>query len=113
MLVEHFPSVEHPPIFCMYLCSAYTPPIPLYSLIPITPCCSVAHWQVARVASYWLANSVRSAPPVLPSYSRFGLVFTRGTAGRGLIGARRLCTVIWLVGSFGVPTVVCCWGGLG
>jgi hypothetical protein len=61
------------------------------------------------VASYWLANSVRSVPPVPPSYSRFSLVFARGPAGRGLIGVHRLYATIWLVGSFGLPTGVCCW----
>jgi hypothetical protein len=42
------------------------PPFPytasLYSLIPITPCCSVANRRVAWVASYWLANSMRPVP---------------------------------------------------
>jgi hypothetical protein len=104
MFVEHLPSVECPPILCIYPCSACTPPIPLYSLVPITPCCSVANRQVARVASYSLANSGWSTLLVPPSYSRFGLVFARGPAGRGLIGARRLCAAIWLVGSFSVPT---------
>jgi hypothetical protein len=58
---------------------------------------------------------IRCGPfrPVLPSYSRFGLVFARGLAGRGLIDARGLCAAIWLVGSFGVLTGVYCWGGLG
>jgi hypothetical protein len=32
MLIEHLPSLEYPPIFCMHPCSACTPPIPLYSL---------------------------------------------------------------------------------
>ena len=96
MLVEHLPSLEYPPIFCMHPCSACTPPIPLYSLVPITPCYSVTNWRVARVASYWLANSVQSVPPVLLSYSRFGLVFARGPAGRGLIGTHRLCTAIYI-----------------
>ena len=106
MLVEHLPSLEYPPIFCMHPCSACTPPIPLYSLVLITPYCSAANRRVVRVASYWLANSVRSVPPVPPSYSCFGLVFARGPAGRGLIGARSLCAAIWLVGSFGIPTGV-------
>ena len=105
--VEYLPSVERSPILCIYPCPACIPPIPLYSLVPISPYCSVANRRVARVASYWLASSVRAGSvrpvrcgplrPVPPSCSRFGLAFARGPAGRGLIGARRLHAVIWLV----------------
>ena len=56
-------------------CSACTPPIPLYSLVPITPYCSVANRRVTQVASYWLANSVRPVPtrPVQLFPFRFGV----------------------------------------
>ena len=61
------PSSRISPHLCM--CPPVLPVLPLfpctallYSLVPITPCCSVTNRRVARVASYWLANSVR---PVL------------------------------------------------
>ena len=53
-------SCMHPsilPVLPLFPCTAS-----LYSLIPITPYCSVANRWVIQVASYWLANSVR---PVL------------------------------------------------
>jgi hypothetical protein len=45
------------PVLPLFPCTAL-----LYSLAPITPYCSVANRRVARVAFYWLANSVRPVP---------------------------------------------------
>ena len=85
MLVEHLPSLEYPPIFCMHPCSACTPPIPLYSLTvqlhpdyPLLFC----REQAGCAGCLLLASqfsAVRSARPTQLFPFRFGIRACHGT----------------------------------